>query len=31
VFNMLFEVVDDETNNDQEFDTDLLDKLEDSV
>ena len=31
VFNMLFEVVDDETNNDQEFDTDLLDKLENSI
>ena len=31
VFNMLFEVVDDEADNDQEFDTDLLDKLEDSL
>ena len=31
VFNMLFEVIDDEADNDQEFDTDLLDKLEDSL
>jgi hypothetical protein len=31
VFNMLFEVLDEEIDTDAEFDTDLLDKLEESL